>query len=156
HSMKRIEATTMDRLSGWDLDLSCKLQGILALISALMAVLTATPAIAANGNWLGTSNNVWQVNSNWSGASYPGSAVGDVATFNSAGNGNISLDVGTGLNLRRVILDTNSAAYTLGTGGVGAQSFNLNRTDTGDSINMNAGLVNDQLINANLTYNNSA
>jgi autotransporter-associated beta strand protein len=130
---------------------------LLNVLSILIALLAAPAAFAASGTWTNAVNNVWQNNANWSGASFPGTAAGEFATFNNPGNGFTTIDLGAGLNVRGLIFTgSNSvASYTIGSGGVGAQTMTNSLTANADIVSMVAGVVSNQVINANLQNINS-
>lgn len=94
--------------------------------SVLALLLCLSSSLASTGYWTGAENAVWTNGANWSASPHPGSAAGETATFDSAGNGNTALDL-TGLaSIRNVTFDaTAAAAYTLGTGGADGQSLTL-------------------------------
>ncbi len=103
-------------------------------------------ATAANATWNGMTDGTWATDANWS-ALAP--VTGNTATFNNAGNGNTTLDLGGGVTVKTVLFDTvNAASYTIGTGGAGSQTLTLN--DTG-AITVNSTVTNDQTVSANLT-----
>ncbi|MDD4173984.1 MAG: hypothetical protein PHN34_07115 [Kiritimatiellae bacterium] len=58
-----------------------------ALTAAVFILLSPAPLRAASGSWLGTQDNVWVNSANWTGSTFPGSALNETATFDSAGNG---------------------------------------------------------------------
>ncbi|MBK8091575.1 MAG: autotransporter-associated beta strand repeat-containing protein [Verrucomicrobiaceae bacterium] len=119
----------------------------IALVAALgLMGVCNQPVRAASGAWTGLTDSTW-AGANWSATPVPG--TGDSATFNNDGNGNTTIDLGTGLTVATVIFDTASAAaFTLGSGGVGAQTLTL---DTTGAITMNSTVAANQLVNANLT-----
>ena len=91
----------------------------------------------------------WGTNANWltDPAAVPG--TGDTATFNSAGNGFTTIDLGTGVTIGNILFDTSSAAaYTIGLGAVGSRSLTL---DNAGAITLNSDVANNQLFNANLS-----
>ena len=102
----------------------------------------------ANATWTGAVSNVWSVAGNWTAGGPPG--TGNTATFNGAGNGNTTISMSTGtITVNTILFDTASAAaYTIGSGGVGAETFNLN--DSG-AITVNSTVTNNQLVNADIT-----
>lgn len=106
-------------------------------------------ASAASGTWDGSDSDMWQLNANWSGSSYPGSAVNETATFSSANGGHTTIDVGAGLSVQQVTFSTTAAAYTIGTGGAGNQAMALTAVETVSAIGMSSG-PNDMVINANI------
>ena len=117
------------------------------LLPAAALISFSGSALAANGTWNGTTSAIWQLNSNWSGASFPG--TGNIATFNNAGNGNTTLDIGTGLVVGSILFDTSSAAaYTIGSGAVNSQTLNLNDSGT---ITVNSTVTNNELFNCTIT-----
>lgn len=104
-----------------------------------LAALTTPLAHAASGTWNGTTDGVWATDTNWSAAPAPG--TGDTATFNNAGNGNTTIDLGAGVTAGAVLIDTASAAgYTIGTGG---QSLTLDNSGT---ITVASTVTADQVI----------
>ncbi|NCB31799.1 MAG: hypothetical protein EOM66_10385, partial [Clostridia bacterium] len=128
-------------------------------VVAFVGVVSAAcvPGFAATITWQGGGGNGnWGTTANWTGGVSP--ASGDTAVFNSAGNPettihlNITTDLDTGpgaATVNTVVFDTASAAaYTIGTGGVGVDTLTLN---AGGSIVVNAGVVNAQTMNANVT-----
>jgi hypothetical protein len=112
---------------------------------ALAAIPTAR---ATSDTWAGTTSAAWATSTNWAGGNVPGSA--DTATFNGAGNGNTTIDLGAGVTLTNLTFDTASAAaYTIGSGAVGSQTLTLGTLLNG-GIQMNSTVANNELINANL------
>ena len=111
-----------------------------------------SPAWAASGSWRGTTNGSWATTGNWSGASPPTS--NELATFNGAGNGNTTIDLGAGVTIRSLVFDTaNAAAYTIGSGAVGSQTLTLNVAGWNQEqggITVNSTVTNNQLFNANV------
>src|SRR5436305_540602 len=86
------------------------------------ALLAATTAHAASDTWAGTTDSTWATSTNWLGGSVPG--TGNTATFNTAGNGNTTIDLGAGVTLGSLVIDTSSAAaYVIGSGGAGIQTL---------------------------------
>ena len=114
------------------------------LTATIAALLTTHSAFAANATWNGTTDAVWATGTNWSTTPVPGS--GDTATFNNAGGGNTSIDIGAGgVTLQNLLFDTASAAaYTIGSG---AQTLTLNNAG---AITMNSTVASAELINAGL------
>jgi RHS repeat-associated protein/uncharacterized repeat protein (TIGR01451 family) len=108
-------------------------------------VLTGT-ALAADGTWTGASNAVWATAGNWTGG-VPD--TGNSAIFNGAGNGNTTIDLGSGVTIKTNLFNTASvAAYTIGSGAAGSQTLTLN--DSG-AIQMTGTVANHQLFNAAIT-----
>jgi len=139
--------------------LSKTLLGASALAAAA-ANLTSHTASAASATWNGTTDALWATTTNWSASPVPG--TGDTATFNNAGNGNTTIDLGGGVSVGAVLFDTSSvAAYTIGSGAVGSQTLTLGST-LGNVITMNSTVTANQLFNSNLalsansTANNQA
>jgi fibronectin-binding autotransporter adhesin len=114
-----------------------------------VAAMALQSAHAANGSWtgLGADSN-WSTSLNWTGATPPGTG-GQIATFNGAGNGKTTIGLGAGISVSNIVFDTASAAaYTIGSGGVGAQNLTLNT-----NITLNSAVVSNQLFNANVLLN---
>jgi fibronectin-binding autotransporter adhesin len=104
---------------------------------------------SSDATWQGTVNNGWSTNANWS-VSAPGS--GNTATFDGAGNGNTNINLGGGVTVSNIYFESGSvAAYTIGTGGAGAQALTIEK-----AIWMAAGAGSDQTIDANVTLANNA
>lgn len=103
---------------------------------------------AASDSWDGSTGSTWATAANWStDVSPPG--TGEIATFNSTGNGNTTIDLGAGVALGSLIFDTASVApYTIGTGAVGSQTLTL--STTGNAITMNSTVANNQTVNSSL------
>ena len=110
---------------------------------------SASLAHADSATWNGTTDATWADPTNWSAdpAPVPGSA--DTATFDNAGNANTTLDLGAGITISSIVFDSvDAAAYTIGSGGAGAQELTLE--DNG-SIIVNETVNTNQIFNANLT-----
>jgi hypothetical protein len=123
------------------------LLGTSALTAAIAVSFVAPSASAISDTWTGTTDTTWATSTNWLGGNVPG--TGDTATFNDAGNGNTTIDLGTGVTLGALLFDTsNAAAYTIGSGGAGSQTLTLGTV--GNAITMNPTVANNELINANL------
>ena len=104
-------------------------------------------ASAASDTWVGTTDSTWATTTNWAlDTTPPGST--ETATFNGAGNGNTTIDLGAGVTVGSIVFDTASAAaYTIGSGGAGAQTLTLDDTA---AITMNSTVANNQLFDANI------
>src|SRR5688572_27500472 len=95
-----------------------------AVLVAWIMVGTGHAARAASGSWTGgASDGLWATIGNWTGASPP--AAAETATFNGAGNGFTLIGLGVaGVSTGTIVFDTASAAaYTIGDGGVNAQTL---------------------------------
>jgi len=106
-------------------------------------------AHAVDATWNGSVDGQWSNVNNWNGppASVPG--TGNTATFDNAGGGNTTLDLGAGVTIRQITFNTGSAAaYTIGSGGVGAQTLTFDTNNSG--ITLNNTVANNQLFNANI------
>lgn len=129
---------------------SSRLQGKRILLGAVAITLAQTTqsALAASASWTGNgADSLWATTGNWSASPVPTGS--DTATFNGAGNGKTTIDLGTAVTLSRVVFDTSSAAsYTIGAGAVGSQTITVG--NTGGFI-LNAGVTADQLVNANVS-----
>ncbi len=108
---------------------------------------------AASDSWDGSTDSLWATATNWStDTSAPG--TGEIATFNGAGNGNTTIDLGVGVTVGSVIFDTASAAaYTIGAGGAGAQTLSF---DNAGALTINSGVTTSQLVDANVQLNSAA
>jgi autotransporter-associated beta strand protein len=123
------------------------------LAALSIALAAGSVARAASDTWAGTTDGTWATSTNWAGGSVPG--TGNTATFNGAGNGNTTLDLGAGVTLASLVFDTSSAAaYTIGSGGAGAQTLTIGTAGT--AVQMNSTVVNNELVNANLAYGANA
>jgi len=104
--------------------------------------------VPGDATWTGATNDLWARGMNWD-AGVPGSA--NTATFNGAGNGNTTIDLGSGASLGAIVFDDAAcAAYTLGTSG--AQSLSISQWGGIDLADDNA---NDQTIAAALSVGSS-
>jgi autotransporter-associated beta strand protein len=127
--------------------LARNLLGTSALTAAIAVSFVAPKASATSDTWAGTTDTTWATSTNWLGSNVPGTA--DTATFNDAGNGNTTINLGSGVTLGTLLFDTSSAAaYTIGSGGAGSQTLTL--STAGGGITMNSTVANNELINANL------
>jgi hypothetical protein len=121
-----------------------------ALLSLMCtgALFTANVAFATSDTWDGSTDGIWATNTNWltDPATVPG--TGDTATFSDAGNGNTTINLGSGVTISTILFDTaTAAAYTIGSGSVGSQTLTF--TDTG-AVTMNAAVANNQIFNSNI------
>jgi autotransporter-associated beta strand protein len=98
------------------------------LAASAAAVMSAgvQVGLAASGAWTGAESALWTNSANWSAAPYPGSATGETAVFDGAGNGHTVIDLSGLAGIRWINFDTPAAAaYTLGAGGAGGQTLVL-------------------------------
>ena len=86
-------------------------------VAVVSAVAGFSVSHAASGTWEGGPGNAWTTDANWSAAPYP--QGDDVATFGAAGAGVV--DVSGLSGIRSLVFS--GAAFTLGSGGTGAQSL---------------------------------
>lgn len=114
----------------------------------LFSVFFSRLAFAGSDTWNGASGtSEWASTGNWAGSSVPGS--GDTATFDNAGNGQTTIDLGTGVSVNQIdFTGAPCAAYTIGLGGAGGQSLTLN---SGSTISVDASASNAQTVNANIS-----
>jgi autotransporter-associated beta strand protein len=97
-------------------------------------------AKAASGTWTGTTDGLWSSGNgtNWSVTPPPGATTGttnaDTATFNGAGNGNTTITVDGGRNIKSILFDTAAANYVVGS--AGANSGNALTLTSGGSITL--------------------
>ncbi|NBW87022.1 MAG: PEP-CTERM sorting domain-containing protein, partial [Planctomycetia bacterium] len=109
-------------------------------------------ARAASSTWLGTVNNLWPIDGNWSATPVPGS--GDTATFSNAGGPLDTIDLGPGITLGAMLFDTAAVdPYVIGAGGVNAQTLTLNN---GGTITIAATVANGETINAAIVLGTDA
>ena len=127
------------------------LRTIIAAFCALASLGAAQAQITTT--WTGATDNTW-AGANWS-PSNPGAI--DTALFNASSatvNSNTTIDLGAGITVGNLTFDTaNAAAYTIGNGAVGSQSFTLN--DAG-VVTMTSTVRNSELINAAVTLGTDA
>jgi autotransporter-associated beta strand protein len=126
------------------------------LAGSIAALLSVQSAQAANQVWDGDTSALWSLGTNWVGnpldAAVPG--TGETATFNGLGNGNTTIDLGGGVTIGQITFDTlNAAAYTIGSGGAGAQTLTFSTNNSG--VTVQNTVVNNQLINANIVLDNA-
>lgn len=127
---------------------------IAALAIAVVAGLAPLSAQAASDAWDGSTDGVWATSANWLTDPVTVPGTGDAATFNGAGNGFTTINLGGGVTINTVLFDTASAAaYTIGSGAVGSQTLSL---DNAGSIALNLGVANSQLFNANINLSTAA
>ena len=120
-----------------------------SVISLTFSLLTTGPLQAASATWNGTTDADWATLSNWAGGPVTVPGTGETATFNNAGNGNTTLNLGAGVTVGTVAFDTAAAAaYTIGSGGAGSQTLTL--STAGTALSLTSTVTNSQLINANL------
>ncbi len=106
-------------------------------------MLGASSSKAASGSWIGAADSTW-AGANWSVTPVPG--TGDTATFNGAGGGHTTIDLGSGVTIANLLFSTGSAAsYTIGSGAVGSQTLTLNDNA---AVTLNSSVANNQLFNA--------
>ena len=127
---------------------SIRIFGLAALIGLSAGILHA-----ASDTWDGGNSAMWADGTNWVGdAVAPGS--GETATFSGAGNGNTTINLGAGTTVGALAFDTASAAaYTIGSGGVGAQTLTLTTPSDTPAVSVSSSVVNDQTIHANILHN---
>ena len=114
-------------------------------ITCLLLMAGALNLFAASGSWIGAADSTW-AGANWSATPVPGS--GDTATFNGAGGGHTTIDLGSGVTIMNLLFNTGSAAaYTIGNGAVGSQTLTLNNSG---GITLNSTVANNELFNAAL------
>jgi len=98
---------------------------------------------AASGTWTGVTDSIWG-DANWSASPVPG--TGDTATFSGAGDGNTTINLGSGVTIGNILFNTGgAAAYTIGNGAVGNQTLTLNNSG---AITVNSTVSSNELFNA--------
>ena len=122
----------------------------ISFIAFSLAGLSTYTANAANRIWSGATSAVWSTSGNWN--TLP--IATDTATFNSAGNGKTTIDLGvSGATIQILTFDTvSAAAYTIGAGAVGSQTLTLGNAGL---LSVTSTVTKNQLINANLTLGNA-
>ncbi|MBB5353463.1 hypothetical protein HNR46_003724 [Haloferula luteola] len=76
------------------------------------------PAAADTASWLGSAGNAWANSANWSLNPLVVPGTGDFAIFDGAGSGNTTLDLGTGVGIGNILLNSACvAAYTIAPSG---------------------------------------
>lgn len=115
----------------------------------VLACLLPLCSFAASGTWTGTTDSTWQVNGNWSGASFP-NGLNEIATFNGAGNGNTNITLGGGsitlgnFGSNGIVFDTASVArYAISNG-------TINTPQGGSIVRLNPTVVNNQSVTAGI------
>ena len=122
-----------------------------------MVLLAAGGAQAASGTWLGTVNNYWDTNVNWSVSVRP--YGNETATFNGPGNGKTAINLrklgASALAIRDVVFTSLAcASYTLGD--ASGQMFWFMNSGT---MMIDEDVVNDQIIGktgVTIRYGNNA
>lgn len=128
----------------------------LGLGAAFMGAFSPS-ALATSDTWDGTDSALWSASNNWltNPVAVPG--TGDIATFSldsATINARTTIDLGAGVTVGSLLFDTASvAAYTIGSGGAGAQTLALNNATI---ATMNATVAANQLINANVRLGTAA
>ena len=121
------------------------------VIAAFATVFVPKIARADSATWDGNAasltDGLWSNVANWGGVTtVPGTNLGETATFNNAGGGFTTIDLGAGVTVNTVLFDTaNAAAYTIGSGAVGSQTFTLNNAG---AVTMNSTVANNELFNS--------
>ena len=120
----------------WIMDLPTYKSQIDALVSST----------AGGASWTGANGSTW-ADANWSSSPVPGAANNvHTATFNSAGGGQTTINLGAGVTLNTVLFETaTAAAYTIGSGAVGSQTLTL---ENGGAITTSSTVTNGQVVNA--------
>lgn len=101
---------------------------------------------ATSGTWNGTQDTYWTNSVNWSVALYPGTAIGETATFNNAGGSSDIVDIDGLISVKNITFDAVAcAAYTIGTSPLQALVF-----ENGGKIMLGVATNNMQEIKASL------
>ena len=102
-------------------------------ITGLLLLAGALELQAASGSWTGATDANWS-DANWSATPVPG--TGNTAIFGGAGNGNTTINLGSGITILDLMFNSGSAAaYTIGAGAAGSQTLSLNNSG---AITMNS------------------
>jgi autotransporter-associated beta strand protein len=125
--------------------------GLAAFAACTAAGFVSQTARAATASWTGLTDNTW-AGANWSATPVPG--VADTATFNNAGGGFTTIDLGSGVTVNNVIFDSaNAAAYTIGNGAVGSQFLTLNNSG---GIIVNSTVAHNELFDSAIVLGSNA
>jgi len=92
-----------------------------------ITVCTASATYAASSAWRGAADGNWNDEGNWTGASYPGTGTGEVATFDTAAShSTISLNA-TEISVNSINFLTDTGSYTVSAdgGSLYAQTFRV-------------------------------
>ncbi len=121
---------------------SIHLFGAIALfISTAISSLFAT-----SGTWNGAADTYWTNSVNWSVALFPGTALGETATFNNAGGASDIIDIDGLVSVKNITFDAAAcAAYTIGTSSLQTLVF-----ENGGKIMLGVATNNMQEIKASL------
>ncbi|NBW87621.1 MAG: hypothetical protein EBR23_12580, partial [Planctomycetia bacterium] len=120
----------------------------------MAALVLVTTARADNSLWTGAgSNALWSTTDNWLITPVPGPT--DTASFLDSGNGNTTVDLGSGVTVGAILFDSSSvAAYTIGSGAVGSQNLTLDPSI--GTITMSASVAANETFNANVLLGTGA
>jgi fibronectin-binding autotransporter adhesin len=126
---------------------------MLPLILTLPLLLAAPAAFATSATWSGATSGLWSDVNNWTGIPATPPGTGEAATFNAA-SANTTINLTGGVTVASNLFDTvNAAAYTIGSGGVGAQTLTLSAPG---AIRISSTVTNSQLFNASLSLGTAA
>jgi autotransporter-associated beta strand protein len=126
-----------------------------ALFLAFSFLSLVTHVAAQSDTWSGSTSAIWTDSGNWVSGNSPG--TGHTATFLDGGNGNTTIDLSTGVAIGVIQFNAGAASYTIGAGGVSAQTLTF---DDGGDINLATGVAANQTVAASIilgdgTGNNS-
>jgi autotransporter-associated beta strand protein len=120
-------------------------QAVIGFAGMALAMLSADDSThAASGTWTGLTDGLWSAanGTNWTVAPAPGASTGttnaDTVTFNSTGNGNTTITIDSGRNIKSLLFDTAAANYVFGSGG--ANGGNALVLTSGGSITLASSL----------------
>lgn len=124
------------------------------VVSALILVCLASPAMATDYTWTGNSSNLWGLAGNWGGTAFPNAAT-DTATLTGTKNPTISLN-NTAYSLKTLTFNTTgTTAFTVGTGTLNLAaggSIVKNATSSDNNSTVSAALS----LAGNATFSNAA
>ncbi|MFA5390370.1 MAG: autotransporter-associated beta strand repeat-containing protein [Candidatus Omnitrophota bacterium] len=128
-----------------------KFLSIVAILSLVFSPIT--PALAVDSVWDGSASALWSLAGNWTPETVPVSG-GNPAVFRNAGGGWTTIDLGVGgAAVSNIIFDNTGGglpSFSIGSGGAGTQTLTLDASGA-ITINANAGVGDDQYIQASVT-----
>ncbi|HTQ39320.1 MAG TPA: hypothetical protein VMJ32_09840, partial [Pirellulales bacterium] len=124
---------------------ACKL---VAFTIVFLPAIALADSATWDGNGATLTDGLWSDVANWGGVTtVPGTFGGETATFDNAGGGFTTIDLGAGVSIANIFFDTSSAApFFIGTSG--SQTLNI---QDGGTITMNSPVVANETISGLVT-----